>query len=69
MIRGAPHGWRILAAVLLLLPVLAAPADGDALVVTQAMKAQTIAEIFVDADAVRVEFEIGVPDLRAFRQV
>jgi len=42
------------------------PAGADALVVTRAMKASTIAEVFIEDDAVRVELEIGLRDLRAF---
>jgi hypothetical protein len=41
----------------------------DALVVTQAMKATTIAEIFVEQNAIRVEVEIGAEDLQAFRNI
>jgi len=37
--------------------------------VTQAMKATTIAEIFVSEDSVRVELEIGAGDLDAFRNL
>jgi hypothetical protein len=39
---------------------------GDALVVTRAMKASTIAEIFVEEDAIRVEIEVGSDDIDAF---
>ena len=45
------------------LPVAVRP---DALVVTKAMTATTIAEIFVEDDYVRLELEIGVPDLAGF---
>lgn len=48
---------------------LISPAPGaraDAIVVTRAMTASTIAEIFVEADGVRVELEIGANDLPAF---
>jgi hypothetical protein len=41
----------------------------DAIVVTKAMTATTIAEVFVEEDLVRVELEIGVPDLEAFRDL
>jgi hypothetical protein len=43
--------------------------SADALVMTQAMKATTIAEVFVERDAVRVELEIGAEDLQAFRNI
>ncbi|MEE8104093.1 MAG: hypothetical protein V3T86_01010 [Planctomycetota bacterium] len=56
------------AATALLLSALAlSPARGDAVVVTQAMKASTIVEIFVERGSVRVEFEIGTSDVHAFR--
>ncbi len=44
-------------------------AAADALVVTRAMEATTIAEIFIDEDSIRLEIEIGLPDLEAFRNV
>jgi len=56
----------IVLAGILLFPVMA---TGDAIVVTRAMKASTIAEIFIARDSVTVELEIGVTDLPAFRNV
>lgn len=41
----------------------------DALVITRAMLASTIAEIWIEPDSVVVEFEIGPQDLRAFRNL
>ena len=41
-------------------------AAGDALMVTRAMKATTIVEVFVTEETLRVELEIGVADLKAF---
>ncbi len=41
----------------------------DAIVLTQAMKASTIAEVFVDPDGVRVELEISQADLEVFRDL
>jgi len=54
-----------------LLIILLAPisAYADAIVVPQAMFASTIAEYFVEDDHVRVELEIGMQDLQAFRNV
>ncbi len=49
--------------------LLAAPLRPDALVITQAMKASTIAEIFIETEVIRVELEIGVPDLGAFQNL
>jgi hypothetical protein len=45
------------------------PVAGDAIVVTRAMTASTIAEIFVDSDCIRVELEIGSADLVAFKNL
>ncbi len=42
---------------------------GDAVVISQAMKATTIAEIFIEEGQVRVELEIGVADLAGFRNL
>jgi hypothetical protein len=55
--------------LLLICLVPALRASADAIVVTRAMTASTIAEIFVDRDVVRVELEIGLTDLEAFRNV
>ena len=33
----------------------------DAIMVTRAMSASTIAEVFIDSDSIRVELEIGSP--------
>ncbi len=44
-------------------------ARADALVVTQAMKASTIAEIFVEHDRVRLEIEVGQQDLTVFQNI
>ena len=42
---------------------------GDAIVRSQAMRASTITELFVEDGRVRVELEIGAGDLRAFRNL
>ena len=44
-------------------------ARADAIMVTRAMTASTIAEIFITADSIRVELEIGVDDLIGFRNL
>ncbi len=57
---------------LLLLPgllVLAEGASADAIIVSQAQAASTIAEVFVEERAIRVELEIAVPDLGGFRNL
>lgn len=57
----------LLAASLVIAPALAPRiARGDAVLRTQAMFASTIVEYFVEAEAVRVDLEIGTGDLRAF---
>jgi hypothetical protein len=47
----------------------APPARADAVVVTKAMLASTIVEYFVEDDGVRVEMEITLADLAAFRNL
>jgi len=41
----------------------------DALVITRAMLASTIAEIFIEEDSVVVELEVGAQDIEAFRNL
>ncbi len=57
---GAVASWLSLASL---------PALGDAIVVTQAMTASTIAEIFIDVEGARLELEIGATDLAGFRNL
>jgi hypothetical protein len=52
--------------MLFIVPVVAL---ADAIVVSQAMFASTIAEYFVEEDHIRVELEIGVNDIEAFRNL
>ena len=52
--------------VALLLLILASALCADALVVTRAMEATTIAEIFIEDGVVRAELEIGLRDLPGF---
>ena len=42
---------------------------GDAMMVSKAMTASTIAEFYVDRQGIRVEIEVGARDLVAFRNV
>ena len=44
-------------------------AKADAIVVTKAMTATTIAEIFVEQESIRVELEIGEKDIPAFQNL
>ena len=46
---------------------VAGPVRADAVMQTQAMRASTIAEFFVEEERVVLELEIGVSDLEAFR--
>jgi hypothetical protein len=59
------------AAILSLLLFFALPAvsRGDAIVRSQAMLAGTIAEFFIEEDRIRVELEIGLEELTAFRNL
>jgi hypothetical protein len=45
------------------------PAHADAIVITKAMTATTVVEIFIEDSEIRVELEAGVPDLRAFNSI
>lgn len=56
-------------AVMLLGMLLAARALGDAIITSQAMFATTIAEFYLQPGEVRVELEIGLQDLHAFRNL
>ncbi len=49
--------------------LLPTPVRADAIVVSQAMFANTIVEYFVEDDHVRVELEIGMQDLASFRNI
>jgi hypothetical protein len=60
----------ILLRLTLLCSLLATPlASADALMRSQAMFASTIAEMYVEESGVRVELEIGLDDLGAFRNL
>jgi hypothetical protein len=56
-------------AALLLALLFTCNAQADALVTNQSMFASTIAEYFIEGDQVRVELEIGLDDLPAFRNL
>ena len=68
---GVRH--RLVLAVLFVTAFLFALPSGtalaDALVVTKAMTASTVVEIFIGESEIRVEMEIGVPDLMAFHNL
>ncbi|UCG73967.1 MAG: hypothetical protein JSV45_06220 [Chromatiales bacterium] len=54
---------------LLIVGLLPLAASGDAIIRTQAMFASTIAELYVEKTSVRLELEIGLADLGAFRSL
>ena len=60
----SPINPRFIAMVALAV-LTARGAAADAIVVTQAMKASTIAEIYVEDGRIRLELEIGTGDLDA----
>ena len=62
--HNRPLAVRLVTA--LVLSLATAPVFADAIVVTKAMTASTIAEVSIDRDAVRVTLEIGEKDRRAF---
>ena len=61
------YGIQIQLIFFLVLFVGARELTADAIVITKAATATTIAEIFVSEQEVRVELEIGQADLKAFR--
>jgi hypothetical protein len=65
-------GVRSRSQLLLLIAMFLLPAwrvAADAIVISRAMLASTIAEVFVEESSVRVELEIGLNDLPAFRNL
>jgi hypothetical protein len=60
---------RLLSALLLFLCVNTTLVQADAIVRSQAMFADTIAEFYVNEAGVRLELEIGIADLSAFRNL
>ncbi len=44
-------------------------AQADAIIVTKAMTASTIAEVYIEDGVIRLELEISVQDLDAFRNL
>ena len=71
MVRSHSSNAIVLTLALVILVVAGAPGTvrADAIVVTKAMTASTIAEIFVEEGSVRVELEIGIADLGGFRNL
>jgi hypothetical protein len=60
---------RLRIATLVMFALPAANAQADAVIRSQAMRASTIAEYFIDEGRVRLELEIGMGDLDAFRNL
>jgi len=57
---------RLTLLLFLLLPQLLL---ADAIMVSRAMKASTIAEVFIEQEAVRIELAIGIGDIPAFKNI
>ena len=49
--------------------MISVPCLGDAIIVNRSMKASTIAEIHVDRGTIRTDIEVGLRDLKAFRNL
>ena len=64
-IASLPH--CLIAVVLILFS--SAPALPDAIIITKAMTASTIAEVFIEEERILVEIEIGGQDLEGFRNL
>ncbi len=67
-----PPIWSKLLVAMLVVAVLVAPgppARSDAIIRSQAMLASTIMEFIVEPDRLRVELEIGLGDVKAFRNI
>ncbi|MHC4562981.1 MAG: hypothetical protein ACYS8X_09435 [Planctomycetota bacterium] len=64
--KGAHH---FLLSLMLCVVLPAGWVAGDALIVTKAMTASTIVEMFITDESIRVELEIGVADLKAFGNI
>ena len=62
---------RLAAAIgtFLLVLLYGGPLSPDALMITKAMTATTVAEIFIEEEAIRVQLEIGVADLEGFQNL
>ncbi len=65
------HSFRfpLVAAAVVSLCVIPSRLDSDALIITKAMTATTVAEIWVEEGSIKVELEIGVQDLQGFRNL
>ena len=60
---------HLLLALLLCGCIFPGSTQGDAIVVTKAMQASTIAEIYITKSSVRIELEIGATDLPVFANI
>jgi hypothetical protein len=61
--------WAVLGLAAVALVARPPGARADAIIITKAMTASTIAEIFIDESSIRVELEIGGRDLPGFRNL
>jgi len=60
---------RLIVIVMFGFGAIPSQAHGDALVVTKAMQASTIAQLFIDSQGVRVELEIAPADMEVFQNL
>lgn len=67
--RRTIRGVLLAATFLVGFEAIGTRARGDAIVVTKAMQASTIAEIFIDQQAVRVELEVAPSDMDVFQDL
>ena len=67
--RPLRHRCVTVTALLLAALFHVAPAFPDAIIITKAMTASTIAEVFIEAGRILVELEIGGRDLEGFRNL
>ena len=66
----ASAAWRWVFLAVCAASLLRQPsARADAVIVTKAMTASTVMEVFIEKDAVRVELEIGADDLQSFKNL
>ena len=67
--RRSSMAFSVLITAITTLGISTQRAAADAIVVSRAMEASTIAEIFIEDDSLRMELEIGIGDLAAFRNL
>lgn len=61
--------WDLLVSCLIIALLISPKAQADAVIMTRAMKASTIVELFVEEGQLRMELEIGANDLKKFHHL